>query len=44
MTAPKEIIRLVENFERHRDEYHAAAYKGSRPHSPAVKPTRMESY
>jgi hypothetical protein len=26
MTAPKEISRLVENFDRHRDEYHAAAY------------------
>ena len=38
MTAPKEIIRLVENFDRHRDEYRAAAYNEAQVRKEFIDP------
>jgi len=38
MTALKEIIRLVENFDRHRDEYHAAAYNEAQVRKEFIDP------
>jgi len=38
MTAPKEIIRLVENFDRHRDEYHAKSYNEEQARADFINP------
>ena len=38
MAAPKEIIRLVENFDRHRDEYHSAAYNEAQVRKEFIDP------
>jgi len=38
MAAPKEIIRLVENFARHRDEYRAAAYNEAQVRKEFIDP------